>query len=345
MKGTSKNDDCYFFYYSSCSKGDDCPFRHEASALGNETVCSYWQQGACSKVRCGFRHMELKKNRSMIACYWESQPGGCRKSHCPFSHSQVRQNLEDLNAGENASLLDQTQFDSKLSLGNGKTDLMERNDLNEASAVQSVVVNINEESDNESIPTPCKNFKTCDEAFRVKSLEELRLEQIQKQDAALYQYDLPAEENLKKMKARTDLRNRLQVGTNESKTESTEFKVKTIEEIRAAKLAKASCGNVTNSDTQSSTPSSNTKRTAPAPSGRQIRIKRAKTSSDNTLSRITSKEEKQVNNETPFESSKVTTEDSMNDFFNDDDDDDVVTNQTSMNEDELLLEIDNILGH
>jgi len=147
------------------------------------------------------------------------------------------------------------------------------------------------------------------------------------------------------MKARTDLRNRLQVGTNESKTESTEFKVKTIEEIRAAKLAKASCGNVTNSDTQSSTPSSNTKRTAPAPSGRQIRIKRAKTSSDNTLSRITSKEEKQVNNETPFESSKVTTEDSMNDFFNDDDDDDVVTNQTSMNEDELLLEIDNILGH
>ena len=78
-------------------QGDDCPFRHEASALGNETVCSYWQQGQCSKVRCGFRHMELKKNRSTIACYWESQPGGCRKSHCPFSHDRVRENLDDLN--------------------------------------------------------------------------------------------------------------------------------------------------------------------------------------------------------------------------------------------------------
>lgn len=53
------------------------------------------------------------------------------------------------------------------------------------------------ESDNESIPTPCKNFKSSSDAFKVKSLEELRLEQIQKQDAALYQYDLPAEEHQK----------------------------------------------------------------------------------------------------------------------------------------------------
>jgi len=46
------------------------------------------------------------------------------------------------------------------------------------------------ESDTESIPSPCKNQKNADDStFKIKSLEELRLEQIQKHDAALYQYD------------------------------------------------------------------------------------------------------------------------------------------------------------
>ena len=35
--------DCYFYYYSSCSRGDGCPFRHEPAALTNETVCTYWK--------------------------------------------------------------------------------------------------------------------------------------------------------------------------------------------------------------------------------------------------------------------------------------------------------------
>jgi hypothetical protein len=36
------NDDCYFFYYSTCAKGQACPFRHEPAALDNETVCTFW---------------------------------------------------------------------------------------------------------------------------------------------------------------------------------------------------------------------------------------------------------------------------------------------------------------
>ena len=43
------------------------------------------------------------------------------------------------------------------------------------------------ESDTESIPSPCKT-RDSEPSLRVKSLEELKLEQIQKQDAALYQY-------------------------------------------------------------------------------------------------------------------------------------------------------------
>ncbi|XP_069994887.1 zinc finger CCCH domain-containing protein 11A [Penaeus vannamei] len=55
----SKNNDCYFYYYSSCSKGDACPFRHEPSALRNETMCYYWKLGNCNKANCFYRHMEI----------------------------------------------------------------------------------------------------------------------------------------------------------------------------------------------------------------------------------------------------------------------------------------------
>ncbi|KAK0083410.1 hypothetical protein PV325_008835, partial [Microctonus aethiopoides] len=63
---------------------------HEASALGCEVMCSYWQQGNCLNEHCNFRHMELKKDRKSIACYWENQRGGCKKPHCPFLHSLER---------------------------------------------------------------------------------------------------------------------------------------------------------------------------------------------------------------------------------------------------------------
>ncbi|XP_063366284.1 uncharacterized protein LOC134654742 [Cydia amplana] len=86
MESPRKFNDCYFYYYSTCTKGDNCVFRHEPSALGCETMCSAWQQGKCMDKRCKLRHMELRKNRKQIPCYWENQPGGCRKKHCPFMH-------------------------------------------------------------------------------------------------------------------------------------------------------------------------------------------------------------------------------------------------------------------
>ncbi|CAB3232165.1 unnamed protein product [Arctia plantaginis] len=86
MESPRKFNDCYFYYYSTCTKGDNCVFRHEPSALGCETMCSAWQQGKCLDKRCKLRHMELRKNRKQIPCYWENQPGGCRKIHCPFMH-------------------------------------------------------------------------------------------------------------------------------------------------------------------------------------------------------------------------------------------------------------------
>ena len=76
----SKNDDCYFYYYGSgCAKGSSCPFRHEPTALAQETVCTYWKQGNCIKPHCIFRHMDLAKKRNVIPCYWEKTTVGCQK--------------------------------------------------------------------------------------------------------------------------------------------------------------------------------------------------------------------------------------------------------------------------
>ncbi|XP_011473524.1 zinc finger CCCH domain-containing protein 11A [Oryzias latipes] len=87
---TNHGDDCYFFYYSTCTKGDSCPFRHCEAAMGNETVCNLWQEGRCFRPTCKFRHMEITKNRKEIPCYWENQPAGCQKPHCAFFHEKPR---------------------------------------------------------------------------------------------------------------------------------------------------------------------------------------------------------------------------------------------------------------
>ncbi len=49
------NDDCYFYYNSTCQKGGSCPFRHEPLARSNPTVCAFWKQGNCTKPHCPFR--------------------------------------------------------------------------------------------------------------------------------------------------------------------------------------------------------------------------------------------------------------------------------------------------
>ncbi|XP_072280549.1 zinc finger CCCH domain-containing protein 11A [Pyxicephalus adspersus] len=87
---SNQGDDCYFFFYSSCTKGDSCPFRHCKAALGNETVCTLWQEGRCFRQICKFRHMEIDKKRSAIPCFWENQVSGCQKGNCAFHHTKGR---------------------------------------------------------------------------------------------------------------------------------------------------------------------------------------------------------------------------------------------------------------
>ncbi|KAH7954831.1 hypothetical protein HPB49_021971 [Dermacentor silvarum] len=84
------------------ARGDDCPFRHCEAALGTETVCPAWKEGNCMKKSCKFRHMESRKNRSQIPCYWENQPSGCRKPHCVFLHSRPRAAIPDVLGAQRA---------------------------------------------------------------------------------------------------------------------------------------------------------------------------------------------------------------------------------------------------
>nr|XP_033774074.1 zinc finger CCCH domain-containing protein 11A [Geotrypetes seraphini]XP_033774076.1 zinc finger CCCH domain-containing protein 11A [Geotrypetes seraphini] len=87
---SNQGDDCYFYFYSTCTKGDSCPFRHCEAALGNETVCSLWEEGRCFRQVCKFRHMKIDKKRSEIPCYWENQLSGCQKANCAFHHTRGR---------------------------------------------------------------------------------------------------------------------------------------------------------------------------------------------------------------------------------------------------------------
>ncbi|XP_030077373.1 zinc finger CCCH domain-containing protein 11A [Microcaecilia unicolor] len=87
---SNQGDDCYFYFYSTCSKGDSCPFRHCEAALGNETVCTLWEEGRCFRQVCKFRHTKIDKKRSEIPCYWENQLSGCQKANCAFHHTKGR---------------------------------------------------------------------------------------------------------------------------------------------------------------------------------------------------------------------------------------------------------------
>ncbi|XP_052671922.1 zinc finger CCCH domain-containing protein 11A-like [Harpia harpyja] len=87
---SKQGDDCYFYFYSTCNKGDSCSFRHCEAALGNERVCRLWREGRCFGTTCRFRHMEVEKKRSEIPCHWENQAVGCQKSNCAFRHTKGR---------------------------------------------------------------------------------------------------------------------------------------------------------------------------------------------------------------------------------------------------------------
>ncbi|XP_076645816.1 uncharacterized protein LOC143355140 isoform X1 [Halictus rubicundus] len=256
MEHSYKNTDCYFFYYSTCKKGDECPFRHEPSALGCETMCIYWQQGKCLDEHCTYRHMELKKNRKAIPCYWETQPGGCRKPHCSFMHKSARTINNPINPVKNSELTpkslnqewlnrqDDAKYDGNSTESDQGRGSSEAGSFIGSPAVDPLIVKFEEESDNESVPSPVKpqpRVPYC------KTYEEIRLEEIQAESAAYYSYqmmetaDHPGDVAGGKIKVRKD-RKVSPYPTNDTEKngdKSLNFEVLTLEEIRRRKRRKA----------------------------------------------------------------------------------------------------------
>ncbi|XP_071570069.1 uncharacterized protein [Temnothorax nylanderi] len=255
MEHNHKNLDCYFFYYSTCKKGDFCPYRHEPSALGCETMCSYWQQGNCLNEHCNFRHMELKKNRKSIPCYWETQPGGCRKPHCPFMHTTPRNISSDpINPVKAAEVATKSpnqewlnrQDDPKYD-GSSTTESDQGRGNSEAGsfigspAVDPLIVKFEEESDNESAPSPVKSQP---KVPYCKTYEQMRLEEIQAESAAYYSYEAGNDDGLYQRqmgKSKTAGSTRWVSPSRVKKDEPAKelsFKVLSLEEIRQRKKEK-----------------------------------------------------------------------------------------------------------
>ncbi|XP_053997428.1 zinc finger CCCH domain-containing protein 11A-like isoform X2 [Hylaeus anthracinus] len=254
MEHSHKNTDCYFFYYSTCKKGDNCPFRHEPSALGCETMCIYWQQGKCLDEHCNFRHMELKKNRKSIPCYWETQPGGCRKPHCSFMHKSARAISSDpINPVKNSDLTskslnqewlnrqDDTKYDGNSTESDQGRGSSEAGSFIGSPAVDPLIVKFEEESDNESVPSPVKpqpRVPYC------KTYEEIRLEEIQAESAAYYSYqaeDYQIDAGGDKIKIRRAKKicPYPQLGKEKNGEKGLDFEVLSLEEIRRRKRRKA----------------------------------------------------------------------------------------------------------
>ncbi|XP_015112080.1 zinc finger CCCH domain-containing protein 11A isoform X2 [Diachasma alloeum] len=305
MEQNHKNNDCYFFYYSTCTKGDSCAFRHEPSALGCEVMCSYWQQGNCLNEKCNFRHMELKKNRKSIACYWESQRGGCKKPHCPFMHTQPRPGGETTPTKatelptkpvnqEWSNRPDDGKFDGSGTESDQGRGSSEAGSFIGSPAVDPLIVNFDEESDSEGVaPSPKKAHQPTRVPY-CKTYEEIRLEEIQAESAAYYSYtsnDYPNSSGGGKEKRVTSIRAARKtvclysLGKNQTKSsdDSLSFKVLTLEEIKRRK----NLGN----------PKAETPETVALEAKPTVRRKEPEVSLANAIETLT--ELKKLENETP----------------------------------------------
>jgi hypothetical protein len=46
--------DCRFFLTNSCTKGEECQFRHHEPAKTNYKNCVHWLKGSCKNGKVGY---------------------------------------------------------------------------------------------------------------------------------------------------------------------------------------------------------------------------------------------------------------------------------------------------
>jgi len=97
-------EDCYYFLYSNCRKGDECEYRHRPESKTNPVLCERWSQTKVCTQDCPLRHSyhHLKKKRTDDQCYWETQEGGCTRKFCEFRHRDPQKDAWRVDGGRPA---------------------------------------------------------------------------------------------------------------------------------------------------------------------------------------------------------------------------------------------------
>eukprot|EP01134_Creolimax_fragrantissima_P005350 CFRG5350T1 len=103
----SIGDDCRYFVYTKCPKGENCPQRHCIPAKDSEIVCVPWQKGICYEPLCP--HMHHIPEYDGTFCYYETTKEGCNKRECRYRHKLTRPQHTRRRETANASSQQQSQ--------------------------------------------------------------------------------------------------------------------------------------------------------------------------------------------------------------------------------------------
>lgn len=73
---------CQFWVEMRCSKGDQCPFSHDAAQVRRTEICRYFMMGSCLKGEdCSHSHQ--------VPCKFFHLQNSCREVDCRFSHDPM----------------------------------------------------------------------------------------------------------------------------------------------------------------------------------------------------------------------------------------------------------------
>ncbi|NXP53336.1 ZC11A protein, partial [Heliornis fulica] len=224
---SNQGDDCYFYFYSTCNKGDSCSFRHCEAALGSETVCTLWQEGRCFRNICRFRHMEIDKKRSEIPCYWENQPVGCQKFNCAFHHTKGRY-VDGLflppSKTKLPSLPEFTEDDVKMALMS-----LQLNKLSVQSNASPQLRGMMKVENSENVPSPTHPPVVINAADDDEDDDDQLSEEGDEAKTPVQQPTTEAHDELQMISTRKS-------NVNTKQDDNLNFRIKTLEEIKLKKL-------------------------------------------------------------------------------------------------------------
>jgi hypothetical protein len=150
----------------------------------------FWKSGSCVRPDCKYRHTDAPIDRSRTLCYFESQPGGCQKPHCSFRHLRKGCSESDDHSSEttNGTTATGSSECEAAACSDQKSDTTSDEPIPDpvvSIPVQPVSFQIAEEDESDAEDEKRLRLGKEPESgdkIVVKSLEQIRMERIFKQD-------------------------------------------------------------------------------------------------------------------------------------------------------------------